>query len=554
MADQSLPVPAQPGTNATLMGPLTDPGGGSFGDRIRGFTAQPAIRKSLPALVGVGALAGVAMLYMTLANGPNRVLYSDLSDSQRAEVVAALSQGGVNYAIDSGTGVISVPEADLYRARMLVASNGALAAPEATDMLDSMPMGASRTLEGERLRTVRERELVQTIMEINGVESVRVHLAQPEKSVFVRDDLPPSASVMLRLAKGRQLSDNQVQAIVNLVAGSVPGLTTDAVRVVDQQGRLLSDMAGASPASEMFELQSQFESKLRGQLSALLTPMLGEGNFSTQIQVELEKEEHTSARETYGNEGVVRTEAESESRTTAAPAAGGVPGTMSNTPPDPTVIEDGAPQGTPTVATANEASPTTGQSSAQRTYELNREVAVSSTTPGSIRRITVAVAVSSEALEKLKPANEEQLQKLVSSAVGADPQRGDEVTVMASAFEAPVLEEPPFYETNWFAMAVRNGVALLAVILALLFGVRPILKAMRRDAPKQIEDDEDEDDEEAAERPAIELANSRNVSPELLREQVGLAQQLANEQPDRAVAALRRMLAAPAAQPAAGEA
>jgi type III secretory pathway lipoprotein EscJ len=113
--------------------------------------------------------------------------------------------------------------------------------PDPVSSLDSLPLGASRTLEGERLRAARQGELEMTIKQIDGVESVRVHLAEASKSVFVRDDAPPTASVMVRMAKGRKLADGQVSAIVNLVAGSVPGLSPDAVRVVDQHGRLLSD-------------------------------------------------------------------------------------------------------------------------------------------------------------------------------------------------------------------------------------------------------------------------------------------------------------------------
>src|SRR5690606_39295100 len=103
------------------------------------------------------------------------------------------------------------------------------------------PMGASRTLEGDRLRAAQERELMLTIMEIEGVEAVRVHLARPERSVFVREDAPPSASFMVRMARGRQLSESQVSDVDNLGAASVPGLAIEAVRIVDQHGRLLRD-------------------------------------------------------------------------------------------------------------------------------------------------------------------------------------------------------------------------------------------------------------------------------------------------------------------------
>ncbi len=546
MADAALPANPSP----TLATPL---GEGAMGDRLKGMLAQPAVRKSLPALAGLGALAAVGALYMTLAEGPQRVLYNSLSDAERAGVVSTLDAGGISYSIDPGTGMLSVAEDDLYRARMLVASDGALASPDNTiEMLDAIPLGSSRTLEGERLRNVRERELMRTIEEINGVESVRVHLASPERSVFVRENVPPSASVMLRLARGRTLSEDQVQAIVNLVAGSVPGLVPEAVRVVDQSGRLLSDTSGN--AADALQLQREFEEKLRLQVGQLLSPMLGEGNFSTEVQVELDMTEVTQARESYDNEGVVRSISESRSTQGGEQLAGGVPGVLANTPPEPAQLEEGAPQGG-VAGGAGQTTPQNGQSSSQRQYELGREVAVSSTRPGGVRRISVAVALSEEALKAIEPATAEQVQQLVSTAVGADPQRGDQVTVIAGAF-GPVEEmEVPFYETSWFAMALRYGTALIAVILGLLLGVRPIINALRG---PQADDEEDEDDEdEGAEvldpetgeviAAPVRTANLAGVpGEEELREQVELARRLAAEQPDRAVAALRRMLAAPA--------
>ena len=150
-------------------------------------------------------------------------MYSSLSDSERAQVVETLETGRIDYTIDNGTGMITVSEDDLYRARMLVASDTRLASPEgASEMLDAIPLGSSRTLEGERLRLARERELMLTISAIDGIEKVRVHLATPERSVFVRENNAPSASVMVQLSGGRSLSQSQVEAIVNLVSGSVP--------------------------------------------------------------------------------------------------------------------------------------------------------------------------------------------------------------------------------------------------------------------------------------------------------------------------------------------
>ncbi len=149
----------------------------------------------------MAAIGALALTYSIISPAPQRTLYGQLDDAQRADVVTALEKASIPYQIDNNTGSLTVNEEDLYRARMLVASDGAVAAPESgIELLDNMPLGASRTMEGERLRVARERELMLTIKEIDGVEAVRVHLAQPEQSVFVRESTPPAASVMLRLA------------------------------------------------------------------------------------------------------------------------------------------------------------------------------------------------------------------------------------------------------------------------------------------------------------------------------------------------------------------
>ena len=215
-------------------------------EQLRGLARQPAVRRALPWFGGLAGLGAVALTWAALAPAPQRTLYAGLDDAGRAAVTASLDKAGIAWRIDADTGTLSVGEDDLYRARMLVASDGALAVPDATSALDSVPLGASRALEGERLRAAREHELMLTIQQIDGVEAVRVHLAEAERSVFVREDAPPSASVMVRMAQGRQLGDSQVAAIVNLVAGSVPGMAADAVRVVDQHGRLLSADRGAN--------------------------------------------------------------------------------------------------------------------------------------------------------------------------------------------------------------------------------------------------------------------------------------------------------------------
>jgi flagellar M-ring protein FliF len=565
MADL-VPAPAAGAPpQGSLLRPLTDPAGGPVLSRIGAFTAQPAVKRMLPWFVGVAALGGAALTWAAVAPSPQRTLYAQLDDGERAGVVEALDQAGIAYRIDNQSGALTVDEGDFYRARMLVATDGALATPQTGDqMLDNLPMGASRNLEGERLRSARERDLQLSIMEIDGVESVRVHLAEGEKSVFVRENLAPTASVMVRLNSGRQLSDGQVSAVVNLVAASVPGLAPDAVRVVDQHGSLLSAKTG--PESDQLDMQARMEDKLRAQVSQILRPMLGEGNFTSEIQVELNHDEVTSARESYDKDGVVRSETQEQSQSTGAAPAGGIPGVLSNTPPPATQAQVGPPQGTGAAAAPGQA-PTNGESSTSRTYELGREVAVSNQKPGGIKRVSVAVALSKDALKGARAKDLADIEALVGAAVGANPQRGDQVKVVMRSFE-PVDETPPaFYETPWFATLVRYGAAVLAVLLVLLLGVRPLIAAIRGDKPakkskknKKGASGEDEGDDFAP-VPAlgtvtpmarqggddVDVDISRS---ELLARQVDLAQRLVAEKHGSAVQALRQMLNEPPAPPA----
>jgi flagellar M-ring protein FliF len=566
-------VPAEQGSRSVLA-PLTDPAGGSMPARMAGFLGQSAIRRTLPWIGGVAAAGLTGMLWMAMAPAPQRVLYTELSDSERAQVAAALDKSSIAYQIDNRTGAVTVGENDLYKARMVAATNGALATPETGEqMIDKLPMGASRTVEGERLQSARERELELTIKEIDGVEAVRVHLAEPEKSVFVRENVPPTASVMVKLARGRQLADSQVNAIVNLVAGSVTGLSLDSVKVIDQHGRLLA--MSKTGEVDRFDLQGRMEEKLRSQVSALLVPMLGEGKFSSEIQVELDMDQLTSARESYDKTGAVRSETQSASQVPGAAAASGVPGVLSNTPPPQTTAQPGAPGAGAAPGAAATPAANGSESTSSRNYELGREVAVTNAAPGKIKRLSVAVALSAEIMAKAKPAEIDQIKQLVSAAVGANPARGDQVAVVVRKFQPDVIALPAFWETPWFATIVRNAVALLAVLLTLLLGVRPLIKALKPDSPaaaknkkgkkgKKNADDDDEDaesetgeadgaspDGEAAKAalaaPLTDPATGR-IDPEVLSLRVGLAQRMVVEQPESAVAALRKMINEPEAE------
>ena len=281
--------------------------------QIRGVMAQPAVRRSAPMALMVGLVAAAGLAWATLSTPTQKTLFSGMADADKAAVVSSLEQANIAAHVDDGTGAVTVDEDDYSRARMLLASQGLpKAAPGGYAILDQLPMGVSRAVEGERLRQARESELSRSIQEIDAVAEARVHLATPEASVFVRDKAEPSASVIVKLNAGRSLSDAQVSSIVNLVASSVPGMKPDAVTIVDQAGALLTraggrDAAGAA-SDERLDVQNRVEDKYRQQLVQLLTPLLGQGNFSAEVQAEVNLDETQATRESYDKQGSLRAE------------------------------------------------------------------------------------------------------------------------------------------------------------------------------------------------------------------------------------------------------
>jgi len=284
MADIIAPSPEAPRSLAAPNGGLGGIGTSAVLERLKGFTAQPAIQRSLP-MIGLMALLGVAaILWSTMSGAPQRDLFAGMSDGDKAAVADSLKAANIPYEIDRSTGSLTVSETNFYQAKMLLAQQGLpKSAPDGDTMLSSLPLGASRAVEGEKLRGAREMDLARTIEAIDAVESAKIHIAAEQPSVFLRDEAKPQASVMLRLRAGRQLADSQVQAIVHLVASSVPGLSPDGISIVDQAGRLLSS-SGSDPMSQasnrQVDIQTKIEQRYMEALNKILTPIVGPGNFT----------------------------------------------------------------------------------------------------------------------------------------------------------------------------------------------------------------------------------------------------------------------------------
>jgi flagellar M-ring protein FliF len=467
----------------------TPPRSGGIMQSLRGFTGQPAVAKSLPLLGLLAVLGAVALIWMTVAGAPSRTLFSGLADSDKAAVVEALTSAGITNSLDRDTGAIKVSDDDYHRARMLLAAQGLPRGGQSgAEVVSDMPLGASRAVEAERIRAAREADLARTIEAIDVVQTARVHLAAEQPSVFVRERSNAAASVMLTLAPGRTLGEGQVQAIVNLVASSVPGLAPEQVSVIDQNGHLLSSTGGnaASQASErQLAIQNQVEDRARQAITTLLTPIVGAGNFTTEVHAEMDFSEVQSTREGFpaDQRQIAREEGQvsNDGANGGAPPAGGVPGALSNTPP-PAAQVAAAPGGAVTVPAQGApggATPAAGANRTEnynRTFALGREVSVTHAQTGTVKRLSVAVALRNPDGHPRGVAEMQTLEQLVKGAVGFDQARGDVVAINARAFAATEESAPSWWEAGWVSLVVRNLTALIIAVLVIFVFAKPLLK------------------------------------------------------------------------------
>ena len=261
MASEALANPvAAAGPSPLALSSLT--GRWPLGPRVAAMVDNPLLRRALPSLIVGGGLGVVALAWALMSSPDQRALFPQASETDRAAMADALSAANVAYVVDEQSGTITVATDNYHRARMLLAEQGLPQSGAAgSEDLASIPMGASRAVEGEHVRTSRESDLARTIEQIDVVDTARVHIAEPPPSVFVRDNDRPTASVMLTLKPGRTMSDAQVQAVMGLVAMSLPGLDPSRVSVVDQRGQLLSQQAmlSGSDADRQFALQQRVE-------------------------------------------------------------------------------------------------------------------------------------------------------------------------------------------------------------------------------------------------------------------------------------------------------
>lgn len=468
--------------------------------RIPDLTLPAGLRKT-HLLAGIGGVVLTAAIVLSLwnANQGYVALYGAQEQIPVAQVVDVLGAENIPYRIDPNNGQILVTDKKLAQARMALAAKGITAiTPDGYELMDKEEMlGSSQFIQNVRYKRSLEGELAKSIMALDPVEHARVHLGLSESSSFVMTNKPnSSASVMVQLRYGRKLDEQQVASIVQLVAGSVPGMTAGSVRVVDQAGNLLSaeligadgSFAGKRAGSDVVQ---RIREETRKNIADLLTPLVGAGNFRVSVAPSVDLSSVEETQERLGKDPRVSDEQLSQENSTNEMAFG-IPGSLSNRP----VNQPPAPATPPQTATtqANQASAAnsssdprslSSRSSEQRKYAFDRDIRHIRHPGYRLEKMSVAVALNQQSpmLEKITPEQLASITRLVESAAGIEKARGDALTLDVLAFSAPqgdLLPELQWWQDPSMQYWGQNGGIGLLALLTLLFGVRPLVQRVGR--------------------------------------------------------------------------
>jgi flagellar M-ring protein FliF len=476
----------------------------------------------------LGATAGSLVLVLGLAWWVQRPFYrplfTNLGQEDAAAIVSALAAERVPYEIgDEGRSVL-VPADRLYALRLTLASRGL---PEGGgvgfEVFDKQQLGQTDFVQRLNYQRALQGELGRTIAELGGVESARVHLAIPERSLFVSQDRRPSASVVVKLVPGRALGAAQVDGIVHLIASSVQGLTPDAVTVVDEGGRMLTAAAGGDDAiaagSGALQYQRGIERATEERIESLLATIVGPGKVIARVAAAVDFSRTERDEDTYDPEKTVVLESHS-TRDDAGKAASGVAGAA------PAAGDRGAAAG-----------PGGARRDETQRYAVSKTTSRTVIPVGGVKSLSVAVLVDGTYREQggarvFAPRPDDELEKLktlVASAVGISDARGDRLELTSAEFQTPEAEAAPgmlAQTTRWLPAIAGRVLGVVLLLGVLVTVVRPLVRALAAAGART--------------RPRLggTGVDREGVVGELTRENVTLAQQ----NPERAAQLVRQWL------------
>jgi flagellar M-ring protein FliF len=460
--------------------------------KVRETIEQPGFRRAFPTLLASLTAVAAVILYISMQKPEMTTLYSSVSEAEKSKIIDSLKNMGIEIQVDPVTGELLVPGNVYHQARISLAAQGL---PEFSgggyDALDNMPLGISRSVEGVRLRQAQETELGKSITEISSIQSARVHLALPEKSVFVRDQTPPTASVFVSLKNGRKLDQTQVLAVTNLVSSSVPAMNPSNVSIIDQFGNLLSnapDDPDQALADSQLEYRMRLENIYRNRIQSLVTPIVGSGNVNAQVNIEIDFTRKEISQEIVDPDTIATLSEQNSLNVTAKKDAIGIPGAISNEPPQEATVNQEQNQAG-LASNDNQSEPEkfeTKSSTNLKNYEVSKTYETVRNSSNLITRIDAAILIrdrkvtnpdTGEEVSEPFPAEViTQVENLVKSALGIKQDRGDSLTVSSQPFvdqfDGFVTK---WYEGAWFRSIVEKTLLVLLIGVVALGVVRPML-------------------------------------------------------------------------------
>ncbi len=472
-------------------------------DRIKADPKVPLM------VAGAAAIAIIVALFLWMRSPDYRVLLSNLSAKDGGDIVGQLTQMNMPYQLADNGSAILVPADKVHELRLKLAQAGLpKGGNTGFELLDKEQFGISQFSEQVNYQRALEGELSRTIESLSPVQTARVHLAIPKPTLFVREQKSPTASVTVGLLPGRALDEGQISAIVHMVSGSVSGLTSSNVIIVDQAGRLLTnnDNSQQSVSTSQMRMTQETEARLKQRIEDLLAPLVGRANVQAQVtaQVDYSKVEQT-AEEYKPNQqpdsAAVRSRQSSQSQQNSNGGPGGVPGALSNQPvsapsaPVETAKADTKDNKNASPADNKSNSNINSQSDETTNYEVDRKISHTQRQIGVVDRLSVAVIINwlpqkkedgSEEMQPLPPEMLKEIESLTREAMGYSSGRGDSLSITNSRFtdEGQLTEEPSVFTSPVIiAQALEYGKILLLLLVGWLLwrkGIRPQWQRYRK--------------------------------------------------------------------------
>jgi flagellar M-ring protein FliF len=457
----------------------------------RVFGGLSSARKVVLAGTGGAAVAIAILLYSWSSQTTFVTLYGGLDSADSGRIVDDLRSQGVPFELSGGGASILVPEARVDELRMSFAAQGLPQGGNVgLELFDGNAFSATDFMQKVNFQRGLQGELARSIETFSSVEHARVHIVMPESSLFVAEEKPATASVVLQLKPGRALSADQVGGIAHLVSGAVEGLDKRNITVVDVAGNTLFDGAeledanGVASASTHLQQQQRFEQSLEHDVQGLLDRSLGAGRAAVKVRAtlnfdksETETESFVPAQGSTTGQGTPRSSSSvTETYTTNGSAStGAVPGAVANIP--------GAN------ADLNAILPENAATSYQRTentsnFEMGKTVQRTQQAPGRVERLAVSLLLD----ESVPEAQAADLEQAVATAVGIDAQRGDQVAVSRLAFNKSVLEQAQSAfaaesSTDKYLGYGRLALPVVALLIGFIF-FKMLLGAIKPYAPQ----------------------------------------------------------------------